>query len=417
MALLEPAPSIDDLLRHAASEFRAAFGHAPMAAAAAPGRVNLIGEHTDYNLGFVLPIAIDRYCVSVGEVVRDAPVSRLIAVDLKSTVEIDLREPVEPGRHFTDTAGRPAPWARYVVGVWEEFHASASAAPRPNVNIAFTSSVPFGGGLSSSASLEVSIATLLGSLLETDLPPLERTRACQHAEHKYVGVPCGIMDMYTSVNAAKGKALLIDCSDDTHECIPMPPADANGAVVLIVNSNVRHELAGGEYAKRHAACKDAARIMGYASLREVNCYREPAALGLLPEHHRDYVRHVTEENMRTNLVASILREAAEGKATWKRALPAIGEQFVLSHESLRDQYQVSCPELDSLVEIASETPGVYGARMTGGGFGGCIVALVRAHLFESVAARIASEYKSRHAKECTIFVTTAQQGAASLTVP
>src|SRR5688572_29510523 len=218
MALLEPAPTIDDLVRRASSEFRAALGHAPKAAAAAPGRVNLIGEHTDYNLGFVLPIAIDRYCVSVGELDRDAPVSRLLAVDLKSTVEIDLREPIEPGRPFTDTAGRPAPWVRYVIGVWEEFHASAPGAPRPNINVAFTSSVPFGGGLSSSAALEVSIATLLGALLGSELPPLERTRVCQRAEHKYVGVPCGIMDMYTSVNAVKGKALLIDCSDDTHEC-------------------------------------------------------------------------------------------------------------------------------------------------------------------------------------------------------
>jgi galactokinase len=262
--------------------------------------------------------------------------------------------------------------------------------------------------------VEVGIATLLGALFETELPPLDRTRACQRAEHKYVGVPCGIMDMYTAVHACKGKALLIDCSDDTHECTPMPPTDANGAVVLIANSNVRHELASGEYAKRHAACRDAARIMGFASLREVNCYREPVSLGLLPEQHRDFVMHVTEENVRTNLVASILREAAEGKATWKRALPAIGEQFVLSHESLRDQYRVSCPELDSLVEIATETPGVYGARMTGGGFGGCIVALVRPHMLETVAARLTSEYQRRHDKACTIYATAAGAGAATI---
>src|SRR5262249_55439525 len=157
---------------------------------------------------------------------------------------------------------------------------------------------------------------------------------------------------------------------------------------------------------------DAARIMGYASLREVNPYREPAAIGLLPEQHRQYVRHVVEENIRTNLVASILREAADGQATWKRALPAVGEQLVLSHESLRDLYQVSCPELDSLVEIACESPGVYGARMTGGGFGGCIVALVRPHLVESVAARLAAEYQKRHDRECTVYATTACAGAA-----
>jgi galactokinase len=146
----------------------------------------------------------------------------------------------------------------------------------------------------------------------------------------------------------------------------------------------------------------------------VNCYREPPSLGLLPEHHRDYVRHVTEENMRTNLVASILREAADGKASWSDALPAIGEQFLLSHESLRDQYNVSCPELDSLVELATAAPGVYGARMTGGGFGGCIVALVRPALVESAVARIAPEYLRRHAKACTRYVTTAQAGAAPL---
>ncbi len=321
MALLEPAPTLDELHRLASDAFRAAFGRSPSAAAYAPGRVNLIGEHTDYNLGFVLPIAIDRYCVGVGEVVPDAGVSRFIAADLDSTLEIDLRKPIQPGAHFTDTRGRPAPWARYVVGVWEEVHAAASGAPRPNVNIVFTSSVPLGGGLSSSASLEVCIATLLGALLGAEVPPMERTRACQRAEHKYVGVPCGIMDMYTSVHAAKGKALLIDCADDTHECTPMPPTDAGGAVVLIVNSNVRHELAGGEYAKRHAACKDAARIMGYSSLREVNCYSEPAALGLLPEQHQDFVRHVTEENIRANVVASLLREAADGKETWGEGPP------------------------------------------------------------------------------------------------
>jgi galactokinase len=414
MDFLEPAPSVQDLAARAAAAFQQRLGGRPTHAAFAPGRVNLIGEHTDYNQGFVLPIAIDRFCVAVGSAPAGAAVSRLVAADLDSTVELDLREPVAPGRDFVDTAGRPATWARYVVGVWEEFHAAAINAPRPNIDLLFTSSVPLGGGLSSSASLEVSIATLLSAMLHAELSPLDRTRVCQRAEHHYVGVPCGIMDMYTSVNACKGKALLIDCSDDTHECIPMPPTDMLGAVVLIVNSNVRHELASGEYAKRAAACKDAARIMGYSSLREVNCYREPAALGLLPEQHRDYVRHVTEENMRTNMVASILREAAAGEATWKRSLPAIGEQLYLSHESLRDQYAVSCPELDSLVEFARSTPGVYGARMTGGGFGGCIVALIRPHLVESIAARISAAYLARHGRAATVYATGAESGAAPL---
>lgn len=413
MPLLEPAPTTNDLLQKAAAEFRKAFGRAPVAAAYAPGRVNLVGEHTDYNLGFVLPIGLDRYCVAVGALAPDAAVSRFRALDVDSTVEIDLREPVHAGTQFTDTAGRPAAWARYAIGVWEEIVA-ATGAQRQNLDLVFTSSVPLGGGLSSSASLEVSLATLFTSLLNAEMSPIDRTRACQRAEHRYVGVPCGIMDMYTSVHACKGKALLIDCSDDTHECVPMPPVDAGGAVVLIVNSNVRHELASGEYAKRAAACKDAARILGYSSLREVNPYREPETLGLLPEQHLNYVRHVTEENVRTNLVASLLREAAEGQTTWKRALPAIGEQLVCSHESLRDQYAVSCPELDSLVEIACDIPGVYGARMTGGGFGGCIVALVRTHMVDSVATRLAVEYKQRHNKDATLYVTTAGGGAAPM---
>jgi galactokinase len=414
MQPIEPAPPRDVLLQRAASVFRERFAGHPTHAAAAPGRVNLIGEHTDYNQGFVLPIAIDRFCVAVGAWRAGAAVSRLHAADLSRTVEVDLRDPVAPGRDYTDTTGAPAPWARYVVGSIEETYRACPQCPRANLDLVFTSSVPLGGGLSSSASLEVSIAMLVTSMLGRHLVPLETTLLCQRAEHAYVGVPCGIMDMYTSVHGTEGRALLIDCADNTHESVPMPPADANGAVVLIVNSNVRHELAGGEYAKRHAACRDAARIMGFASLREVNCYQEPISLGLLPDQHREYVRHVTEENVRTNMVASILREAAAGEATWKRALPAIGEQFYLSHESLRDQYQVSCEELDSLVEIASQISGVYGARMTGGGFGGCIVALVRPQLVDSIAARIRSEYQRRHGAEATIYVTTASAGATPL---
>lgn len=416
MPPIDSAPTLEQLLCRASDAFHAAFGHRPASAACAPGRVNLIGEHTDYNLGFVLPIAIDRYCVAVGRAAADPAISRIVAADVSSTLHIDLRQPIEPGAEFADTTGHQAKWARYVIGVWEEFHAATPAAPRANADLLFLSSVPLGGGLSSSAALEVAIATLLASMHRTELPALERVLVAQRAEHRYVGVPCGIMDMYTSVNATAGNALLIDCSDDTHECIPMPPGDIGGAVVLIVNSNVRHELACGEYAKRHAACKDAARIMGYRSLREVNSYREPAALGLLPDQHRDFVRHVVEENTRTNIVASILREAAAGDATWKRALPAIGEQLFLSHESLRDQYAVSCPELDTLVEISRTTQGVYGARMTGGGFGGCIVALVRPHLADSIASHIATEYRAAHQRDCTMYLTTPQGGARALEI-
>jgi galactokinase len=362
--------------------------------------VNLIGEHTDYNGGFVLPMAIDRYVVMAAAplaVRAERPRVRIHSAALDASAEIPLDGPVRPGK--------PA-WANYVRGVIAGFQGLGLAVPA--IEALAVSEVPLGGGLSSSAAFEVATATLLEAATGTMLDRLEKARLCRRAEQDYAGVPSGLMDQATSVLGDEAGALLIDCRSELARLVPLTDPNVS---VLICNSNVRHALGDGAYARRRAECDEAAQLLGVSTLREstpeaVEAARE--ALGPIP-HRR--ARHVVTENART-LAAAAALEAGD--------LPATGALMYESHRSLRDDFEVSCPEVDTLVEAARALGiegGVLGARMTGGGFGGCTVNLVRTERVAPVADALAREYRRRHGRALSHFVSRPARGAHMVTVP
>ncbi len=381
---------------HTAAEFQKTFGRPAQWVAAAPGRVNVIGEHTDYNDGFVLPMAIDRYTV-----VAAAPSAAAgKEVRLQSTMNgaaavIDLGNPLKPATKGT--------WFNYPLGVLAGF------VQRGQSPVAFDalihSTVPLGGGLSSSAALEVSTATLLEIITGKRLDPVDKALLCQKAEHEYAGMPCGIMDQFISVMGKQDHLLLLDCRSRKPELVPMTdPAVA----LLITNTNVKHELTGGEYAKRRAQCEEAARILSVPSLRDATQKHLEKVKGRMDGVVYRRARHVIGEICRT---VDAAREVRNSK--WLE----VGKLMYASHTSLREDYEVSCPELDAVVEIAQrigERGGVYGCRMTGGGFGGCTVALVRADAVEAISGKIAAEYEQRTKIKASLFVSRPAAGATVL---
>jgi galactokinase len=388
--------TLDELGHYTAQQFTAACGRPPRWIAAAPGRVNVIGEHTDYNDGFVLPMAIDRYTViAAAPAAGGAQIIQLRSTMRNGAVSLDLTRPVKP-------APKGA-WSNYPVGVIAGFLARG-LDPR-GFDALIHSTVPLGGGLSSSAALEVATATLLEAITGQKLDPVDKALLCQKAEHEYAGMPCGIMDQFISVMARENHLLLLDCRSRRPELVPMTDSSMS---LLIVNTNVKHELTGGEYAKRRAQCEQAAKALGVASLRDADAEMLERARGRMEEVVYRRARHVISEIERT-------LHAAEGvrASNW----PTVGQLMYASHSSLRDDYEVSCPELDAVVEIAQDIGrkgGVAGCRMTGGGFGGCAVALVRTDAVGAVSERIASEYERRTRIKPALFVSRPAAGATLL---
>lgn len=388
--------TLNELAAHASGEFEKAYQRKPRWLAAAPGRVNLIGEHTDYNDGFVLPMAIERYTV----IAADRPTNGTNQIQLRSThgdkpVTLDLKQPLQPlGKGI---------WANYPAGVVAGF--AKRGIPVEGFDALVHSNVPLGGGLSSSAALEVATATLLEAMTGKKLDLVEKTLLCQKAEHEFAGVPCGIMDQFISVMGRKDHALLLDCRSRKPEFVPMAdPAIA----VLIVNTNVKHELSGGEYAQRRQQCETAAKILGVPSLRDATGEQLEQAKNKLDEVVFRRARHIIGEIERTV-------HAAEGfrASNW----PTVGQLMYASHDSLRDDYEVSCAELDAVVEIASSIGakgGVIGCRMTGGGFGGCAVALVKTESVDAISQKISTDYQQRTGINATMFVSRPGQGATIL---
>jgi galactokinase len=383
--------TLKELGKSVAQKFAKAYGRQPRWITAAPGRVNIIGEHTDYNDGFVFPMAIDRYTV----IAASPAVGKKI--QLRSTLEdkpatIDLSQPLKP-------AAKGA-WLNYPLGVVAGFLARGQNPG--GFDALIHSTVPLGGGLSSSAALEVSTATLLETITGKKLAPVEKALLCQKAEHDYAGMPCGIMDQFISVMGKENHLLLLDCRSCKPELVPM--SDPSVAV-LITNTNVKHELTGGGYAKRRQQCEEAARILGLKSLRDADAGMLEEARGKMDEVVYRRARHVIGEIERTI-------HAAEGvrASNW----PTVGQLMYASHYSLKDDYEVSCPELDAVVEIAEaigSKGGVIGCRMTGGGFGGCAVALVEADKVASISERVAAEYEKRTKIKPTLFVSRPAAGA------
>ena len=385
--------NLKELTAHVTAEFKKAYGRPPRWIVAAPGRVNIIGEHTDYNDGFVLPMAIERYTV----IAADRPAKDTKQIQLRSThggqpTTIDLAQPLKPFPKGN--------WANYPAGVIAGFLARGQNPC--GFDALIHSNVPLGGGLSSSAALEVATATLLETITGKKLDPVEKALLCQKAEHDYAGMPCGIMDQFISVMGRENHVLLLDCRSRKPELVPMTDASV---AVLIINTNVKHELTGSEYPARRKQCETAAKILGVLSLRDATPEALELAKGRMDEVVFRRARHVIGEIERTV-------HAAEGvrASNW----PAVGQLMYASHASLRDDYEVSCHELDAVVEIAEAIGipgGVYGCRMTGGGFGGCAVALVKSDAVVAISKKIAAAYKKKTGIEATIFVSRPAAGA------
>ena len=372
-------------------EFLRIFGGPPEVVARAPGRVNLIGEHTDYNEGFVLPVAIDRYIQFAGRRRSDRTV-RAHAVDFQEQVEFSL-DALEK-----DTAH---PWSNYLRGVAKFLGADGHRLC--GADIVFGGDVPREAGLSSSAAVEVATCVFWQRLLNLSLDPVYVVKLARRAENEFVGVPCGIMDQFISALGREGHALFLDCRNLRCRHVPL----GGDIKIVVCNSRVKRALAQSEYEVRLKQCRQAEaqlRTVGFAvnSLRDLDREDLEVARGALSELLLRRARHVVTENERVLEAVKVL-EAGD--------LERFGELMNASHESLRDDYEVSSKELDTLVELAQKQPGVLGARMTGAGFGGCTVNLVRAGATGAFAEAVARGYQEALGLEPEIYVCRASGGA------
>ena len=362
----------------------------------APGRVNLIGEHTDYNDGFVMPMAIEPEVQIICRPRSDGRVRLASTAFAGQTVEFSLQNKIE--------RGTPA-WANYMRGVAAEL--IAAGVPLVGMDALYANTLPVGSGLSSSAAIEVGTAHALLAVSGTQLDPTRLALLCQKAEHEYALVPCGIMDQMIVASGRAGNAMLLDCRDLSRRFVPI---DAKDLRVVIVNSMVHHELSGGEYAQRRKQCEEGVAYFkrsdpNVRALRDVRPDQVESAKGKLSDVVYRRCRHVVTENARVTQAAAKLVE---------HYYDEVGELMLQSHRSLRDDYEVSVPELDYLVEQAMTIKGVYGARMTGGGFGGCIVALVQPRAVETLISHLSKTYVDRFGKTPASYVTTATAGAGVL---
>jgi galactokinase len=382
---------ISDTAARTRDAFSAHFGRAPRWLASAPGRVNLIGEFTDFNDGFVLPMAIERRTV-----IAAAP-NGTSQVVLRSeatgeSVSIDLALALQP-----DVKGR---WANYPKGVLAGF--LERGHPLQGFDALIATSVPIGAGLSSSAALETAMASLLEVVSGVELDPNDKILLCQQAEHAYAGVPCGIMDQFISALGRAGEVLLLDCRSLQPTWLPLADPFVS---VLVINTNVKHELSNSAYAERRRHCELAAQVMGVPSLREATLDTLQRSADVLDEMSVRCARHVIGEIDRTVRAADCIRSNR-----WSD----LGRLMYESHASLKDDYEVSCRELDAIVEIARAIGvqgGVFGCRMTGGGFGGCAVALIQTASRDRLMHEIGAAYKSHTGKDGTLFVSHPDAGA------
>jgi galactokinase len=349
----------------------------------APGRVNLIGEHTDYNLGLVLPMAIDLGCF-VATAPSQSAALRVHSIQLGETAEW----PVEDIASITPKGD----WSDRVVGIAREL--ARRGVPIAGQNVLIDSEVPLGGGLSSSAALGVSLALALGG----PRAPLELAQFAWTVENDFVGVPCGIMDQFISASGKEGAAILLDCRTLQSRAVKLP----EDVAVVTVNSMIKRELSHSAYRTRVEECSCAARELGIASLRDAG----QAELGSLDGQFRKRARHVVTENARVMAFA----DAAERGDRLE-----MGRLVTESHQSLRDDYEVSCPELNFLVDTALSVPGVFGARMMGGGFGGSTVSLVRWDAVDRLRSVLSAEYRRFREITPDIHVCVASAGASRVT--
>jgi galactokinase len=380
--------------------FRDRFSEMPRYLARAPGRVNLLGEHVDYNDGFVLPAAIDR-----ATIVAFSPASTdqtsLVAADFAEEAQFTL----ETLPDKVQVNGFPLPeWALYPAGVvWA---LSGAGLATPSMQAAFSSDIPRGSGLSSSASIEMAFGVAWKTLGGWLVPPMQLALLGQKAENRYVGVNCGIMDQFSSACGEPDRLLLLDCRSLEYRSLPLP----TDTVIVVADTSVRRKLSTGGYNDRRAACEDAVRLLsndlpGIKALRDVSLESFNRLSWKLPAQVEKRARHVVEEIERTRQAIPLLEQGETD---------AFGRLMNACHISLRDYYEVSTPELDTMVQIAQSLPGCLGARLTGAGFGGCTVNLVAQDQAEAFAGSLGPEYERRTGLHPEIYICEASGGAGLL---
>jgi len=381
--------------QRAIAQFEAIFGSSPQIVTVAPGRVNLIGEHTDYNEGFVLPIAIDRHlCVAARG--RPDQTVRVAAADLNDTDEFPLTEIVRDER---------GSWRNYPRGVAWVIQQNGVALK--GIDAVIASDIPIGAGLSSSAAMEVGFALTLLHFAKAEVPCPTLAQWCQRAEHEFAGVQCGIMDQMIALLGKEQHALLLDCRDLSHELVPLP----KGIAFVIADTGVPRTLAASEYNIRRAQCGEAVKVLSellgrpLRSLRDVTLDELGQVFNEMPDPLRRRARHVLTENSRVLAFQQAMREGALRRA---------GSLLLASHASLRDDYEVSCRELDAMVSALMSVEGVFGARLTGAGFGGACLAMVREDAVERVLTETPPRYKQllgENSPESTLFAVHPSDGA------
>lgn len=389
-----------EISNHIAKIFQDTFGAAPAHIVRAPGRVNLLGEHVDYNDGFVLPAAIDR-ATYIAFAPSGSDRSTLVAVDMNQQASFTAK--TMPAKAQAD--GSPLPdWAYYPAGVMWSLNTENVSTPA--MNAVFASDVPRGSGLSSSASVEMVFALAWQTLGGWTLPPMKRALLGQKAENQYVGVNCGIMDQFASACGVENRLLLLDCRSLEWKTIPLP----ENVSIVIADTTVRHKLTSGEYNKRRAACEEAVRLLtrdlpAIKSLRDVSVDEFNRFASKLPKEVYKRARHVVDEIERSSQAEALL---VAGN------VQPFGELMNECHASLRDFYEVSSPELNVMTSIAQSLEGCYGARLTGAGFGGCTVNLVQRERAEEFAQALAKGYESQTGLHPEIYITHASNGAELL---
>lgn len=377
--------------------FRQRFGKDPKYLALAPGRVNILGEHVDYNDGFVMPAAIDR-ATYLAFSAAGSHQTDLIAADFADEVSFTP----EGIAAKTAADGSPLPeWARYPAGV--SWALGNAGQPTPAMHGVLASDVPRGAGLSSSASVEMAFALAWQTLGGWELDPMQRAQIGQTAENKYVGVNCGIMDQFASACGVQDRLLLLDCRSLNWQTLPVP----GNVAIVITDTSVRRKLTDGAYNQRRQACEDAVNILsqhipGIRALRDVSVTDFNRFSDQLPPLVEKRARHVVEEIERSRRAIPLLEQGN---------IHEFGQMMNECHASLRDYFEVSIPELNIMAEVAQSLPGCFGARLTGAGFGGCTVNLVEKQAAETFAGRLSRQYQNQTGLAPEIYICHASGGA------
>ncbi|HML39606.1 MAG TPA: galactokinase [Bellilinea sp.] len=387
-----------DLISTVSQRFEEEFGRIPVDIVRSPGRVNLLGEHVDYNAGFVMPAAIDRASY-LAFAPAQGGVSTLAALDMDERVSFTL----DSVNQHQDVNGQPLPhWALYPAGVCWALAQAGYAVPA--LQAAFTSNIPQGSGLSSSASIELGFISAWQAIGGWTLPPMQRALLGQKGENQYVGVNCGIMDQFACACGETDRLLLLDCRSLEWRTLPLPAELA----IVVADTTIRRKLTSGAYNERRADCEEAVRLL-QADLPQISSLRDVAVnefnrlAGKLPERVQKRARHIVEEIARSEKAIALLESGD---------IAAFGKLLNECHTSLRDLYEVSIPELDIMVEIAQRLPGVWGARLTGAGFGGCTVNLVEKTAVADFVSALEQGYTARTNLKPEIYVCSASTGTA-----